>query len=142
MSELNLHEKFLVVVEALGRTRVNELFDSALSGTVEFDNPDVQKIVLTISDKMCIAAYEIIYGNGRKNERKIAIGFCGYYLMKIHDFTLEESAEYLKKDVSNLHKCIKVVSNLNPRHLSDKKYCELREELTGLLQSNQNKSLQ
>jgi len=128
----NLHEKFLVAVETLGREAVNELFDKALSGDVQFDNPLVQKVVLAVSQKMNITAYEIVNGSGRKNHRKYAIGFCCFYLIKNYEVDADEVAQYLKKDTSLCYKYLKDVTNLNGKLISERMYYEIKMEFDDL----------
>jgi uncharacterized membrane protein YkgB len=71
-----------------------------------------------------------MYGLGRKNERRIAIGLCAYYLHYAEWFNveIEKVTEFLNKSVVLCYKYSRQVCKLNPAHSSDQKYIKIKED--------------
>ncbi len=120
-------------IEQYGIDGAVKRLNASLSQEVKFDNDDVELVLVTISEKLNIPVAEIIFGNGRKNERKYAIGFCAFYLRNHFHYPTEQIIAFLKKDESICHKYTRLISQLNPHHSHDKKYCELKKEFDTLL---------
>jgi hypothetical protein len=124
----NLFQQLLLTVEAIGVEKTDQLLKQAQYQEIKFDNSEVEVVVTTIATKFDIPVHEIIYGNGRKNDRKIAIGFCCHYLHEVFRLDMLEVKEHLKKDVTLCWKYAKLIPKLSPRHPSDKVYLEYKVE--------------
>lgn len=124
----SLVDKLFHVVDLRGYKKAHEILDSAMVQEITFDNPVVENIIKTVCAKFNISVHELIYGKGRKNARKIAIGFCANYISACCSLNLFEVGEYLKKDESICRKALRIISRLNEKHMSDKLYLQYRNE--------------
>lgn len=125
----SLIDKVFLAVEKVGMCKVDEALSALIAPSVSFDDERVQEILTVISEKMDIPIHEIIYGVGRKNERKMAIGFGSHYLESILKIPPDEITKYLNKHISICYRYSKKVRQLNPSHLADQKFCEIKQEL-------------
>lgn len=89
------------------------------------------KIVLDlVSEAMGVTRDEVISGNGRKNERVIAIGFCAYYLHYIFGYDMAEQVSYMiDQDVWTCYKHSKKIKSLKPSLPNDLKLLQIKEVL-------------
>jgi hypothetical protein len=124
----NLFQQLLLTVEAIGVEETDRILKEAQYQEISFDHSDVAQVVVTIAQKFTIPVHEIIYGNGRKNDRKIAIGFCCHYLHEVYKMDMMEVKDHLKKDVTLCWKYAKLIPKLSPRHPSDRIYLEYKTE--------------
>jgi trimethylamine:corrinoid methyltransferase-like protein len=123
-----LFEKLLRVVEVKGVAHTLKILDDTLVEEIKFDNPLVENIITTVCKKFKISVQELIHGNGRKNDRKIAIGFCVHYLALCCAINTSHSGEYLKKDESICRRAVRLVKALSNRHVSDQCYIQYKNE--------------
>lgn len=124
-----LWEKFLRLIELRGIEGSLKYINQGLIPDIEFDNPVVENVIRTICGKFTLSIEELIYGNGRKNDRKLAIGFCTYYLINCCKLSLGDIMDILKKEESICRKSMKNVERLNAKHSSDKPYLHYKNEL-------------
>lgn len=109
-------------IEKIGVDKTIGILEKAQQEPVKFADKIVEKVVTSISDRLNISVEEIIYGVGRKNNRKIAIGFCTFYLMEVYNYDLKQIAEILNKDQTICFKYKKLITGLNPKHAADQEY--------------------
>jgi hypothetical protein len=128
--QIDVLNQLLRTVEAIGIERTFDILKIAELGDIEFNNVHARFVITTVSNAFGIAVHEIVYGTGRKNERKYAIGFCAYYLHVHYDFNMQtDVSHFLNKDVTLCYKYCKPILKLNSNHVSDKKHCEIKEKL-------------
>lgn len=126
----DVFNQLLRTVEAIGNERTYEILKEAEFQEIKFDNQDAEFVTTKVAAAFGIPLHEIIYGYGRKNERKYAIGFCAYYLHYNYGYNMEKDIQhFLKKDLTLCHKYCKLISKLNPRHVHDMKYMEIKDQL-------------
>lgn len=128
MSSPDLFNQLLRTVEAIGIDQTDAVLKQAEYQEVKLANKHVEFVVATVANGFGIPIHEIVVGNGRKNDRKYAIGFAAYYLHFIYNYTMDEVKDFLKKDVTLCHKYLKLVQKLSDRHISDKNYLELKKQ--------------
>jgi hypothetical protein len=118
-------------VEAIGYENTVEILKKAQSREIKFENKIAEKVITLVAEKTGISVYEILHGNGRKNERKYAIGFCALYLHSPEYFNIDipEVAALLLKDESSCYRYSKMVTRIKPICTSDKKFLEIKIEL-------------
>lgn len=130
----DVFNQLLRTVEAIGNERTFEILKEAEFQEIKFDNDDAEFVTTKVATAFGIPLHEIIYGFGRKNERKYAIGFCAYYLHYNFGYNMEKDIQYLlKKDLTLCHKYCKLITKLNPRHVHDKKYMDIKDQLDPLM---------
>lgn len=131
MSNSNLIDELFRTVEAIGVDNTLKTLRQAQFQEVKFDDKRVEAVVTLVSKKTSVPAYEILFGVGRKNERKYAIGFCAFYLHSPSFFNIDMEivTDFLKKDQNLLYKYSKLVQKLNPNHTNDKKFFDWKREL-------------
>ena len=66
-------------VEKIGVDSTKKLLLSAQEEPIKFEDKTVEKVVTTVAEQFRLPLHEIIYGVGRSNNRKYAIGFCVFY---------------------------------------------------------------
>ncbi len=98
------------------------------SQTITFSDERVNKVVMLVCEEINISTHEIVYGSGRKNERKFAIGLCAYLLHseEFFDIPMNDVADFLGKEAQLLYKHSKIVQRLRPNNTVDKKYLEIK----------------
>lgn len=134
----DVFNQLLRTVEAIGNERTFELLKDAEFQEVVIDNEDAKFVIENVGDAFDIPISEIIYGYGRKNERKYAIGFCAFYLHYGYGYNMEKDIQYfLKKDLTLCHKYSKLITKLNPKHVHDRKYIEIKDRLDDILKKEQ-----
>lgn len=131
---LDLFNQLLRTVEAIGNKKTFDILKEAELQEITFDNCDVMLVVTKVAAAFGIPVHEIIYGSGRKNERKYAIGFFAYYLHYHYNYNMQRDIQYfLKKDLTLCHKYLKLISKLNSSHVQDRKYLEIKDQLDEIL---------
>jgi len=125
----NLLSQLFQTVEAVGIDKTVEVLKSAQYQEIKFADPDVEFVVTQVAIHFDIPSHEIVYGNGRKNDRKLAIGFCAHYLQTVYARNMDEVKDHIKKDLSLCWKYAKLITKLSPRHHTDRKYLEIKDKL-------------
>lgn len=128
-----LIDELFKCVEAIGYEETYILLQKGQHPDTEFSEPKVKFIVESVSKKMGVSVNEIMYGNGRKNERKMAIGFCCYYLRELAGMDMAVIAGMLNKNYVVCYDSAKKVKGLNKDHSSDKNFVEIKEELDKII---------
>lgn len=113
MDKLDLSNQLLHTVAVLGIDKTFELLREAEFGGVPFVNKDVEFVITSIGSQMKLPNHEIVFGIGRKNDRKYAIGFAAHYLLEKYKYTKERVAEILNKDVSTCMKYAYLIKKLD-----------------------------
>ncbi len=131
-SSISILDKLFKAIDSIGLKRTEQVLNAACCEEILVDNEDVQHVVTIISDKFNIPIGELINGSGRKNERRFAIGFCSYYLNEIYKMDYMDIAIYLKKHLTIVQKYTLEIKKLNPKHISDQKYCHMKMVLDPL----------
>ncbi len=126
---INLFDHLLKAIDSVGLKRTEEILKSVCEDQIIFDNKDVEIVVTAVASKFDIPVSEIVNGFGRKNERRMAIGFCSHYLNVVFKMQYIDIAVYLKKHLSVIQKYELSVRKLNPKHISDQRYCRIKEML-------------
>jgi hypothetical protein len=121
-------------VEKIGYDKTIELLQKAQQGEVSFEDKKVEKVIELVAKSVNISAYEILNGNGRKNERKYAIGFCAYYLHHAQFFSMDMDLvkDHLQKDITTCYTYSNLIKKLNPNHFSTKLFYSMKVELDTL----------
>lgn len=129
-------------VDAIGYEKTLDVLNQAQFQEIKFDNKIVEKVVTLVAKKTGVTVYEILFGSGRKNERKYAIGFCAYYLHSSEFFNIEmvEVGALLMRIENSCYKYAKMVTRLKPGYVSDKKFLEIKKELDVELAKESSKS--
>lgn len=130
--QATLIDQLFRTVEEIGIPNTMSILKNAQFDKIEFDDSKVEKVVRRVAEHFNIPIYEIIFGNGRLNDRKYAIGFSAYYLRHCHDYSMEEVSQLLKKEVTLCHKYCKLILQLNDKFRSDEKYKEIKKKLDPL----------
>lgn len=123
----SLIDQLFRTVETLGVERTDTILKEAQFQGIVFPNKDVEFVITTVASAFEIPVHEIYYGAGRKNDRKWAIGFCIHYLNTQYDYSLEQIAHFINKDVSSCHKYGKMICSINAKNFAEKRYMELKE---------------
>lgn len=130
--QTDLINQLFRTVEVLGLEKTHTVLVEAMTEKVVFTDKKVEYVVTTICGHFNVPVAEVIYGNGRKNDRKYVIAFCSYYLFEIYKYDIEAVSANLKKDVTLCHKYKKMIRTLNDHHVSDRKYLNFKKELDKL----------
>jgi hypothetical protein len=136
--EKNPWSLFSALLALRGEEGTCEYLKKGLTPEIKFDDPIVENIIRTVCGKFCISVDELIYGTGRKNDRKMAIGFCTYYLHESQKLVIVEIASLLKKEESICRKAMRNMSNLNPKHVTDQHYLHYKKELDTIFLNDKN----
>lgn len=120
---------FSALLALRGEEGTCKILKAALTPEIKFDDQIVENIVRTICSKFSITVEELIYGTGRKNDRKMAIGFCTYYLHESQKLVVVEIADILKKEESICRKAMRNMQQLNVKHVFDQHYIHFKNEL-------------
>jgi hypothetical protein len=124
-----LTDELCLVVEAIGS-------DAAMAGLkklrfqdIKFEDDRVKHVVELVSKEMGIPVFEILFGNGRKNDRKVAIGFCTYYLHspEFYNMDMELVKDHLNKGIIICYKYAKMITRLNPKIVADRSFHEHKQ---------------
>lgn len=124
-----LIDQLFKTVEAIGIENTRSMLKNAQFEKVEFYDSTVETVVRTVCEHFDIPIQEIIFGNGRLNDRKHAIGFSVLYLKDTYEYDMNSIAEFLKKDIGLCHKYRKLVFQLNDKFKSDAKYKSIKHAL-------------
>lgn len=130
-----LIDELFKCVEAIGCEETFILLQKGQHPNTDFSNEKIKTVVEAVAKKLNISVNEIMYGNGRKNERKMAIGFCCYYLNNKNFLGMDMNyvAEQLNKNYVVCYDSAKKIKDLNSAHVSDKRFVEIKEELDKLI---------
>ncbi len=129
-------------VEAIGYDKTVDALKKAQHQEIKFEDKRVEKVVEAVAKKMGVAVHEILYGNGRKNERKYAIGFCSHYLHSPEFFNIDMPlvAQFLNRENPTVcYLYAKHITKLNPNHVSDKHFYEMKKEFDVLFAKSNKK---
>jgi hypothetical protein len=130
MSTPDLFNQLLRTTEAIGVEKTFTVLKEAEFQEIKFDNEHAEFVITEVAKAFGVPIHEIIYGNGRKNERKYAIGFSAYYLHHEYGYHMDNQVkDFLKKDITLCHKYCKLINKLNPRHIHDQRYIEIKDKL-------------
>lgn len=128
MSNLSLLlDEMFRCVEKLGYDLTMNLLKKGQYDEIQFTDDRVRSVVEEVSLLTGVPIYEIVQGNGRKNDRKYAIGFCTYYLYmpEFYGLDMQDIQNHLCKETLTLcYKYAKMIKKINPNHVSDKRYYE------------------
>ncbi len=132
-----LIEIAFLAVDKLGIDKTIRTLQGEIKKVVSLQNSDAYFIVSAVSEMLDIPEDEIFHGTGRKNERRIAVGFCAYFLHYIYKYDMEEVRFMLRKENEwTLYKYSKLIEELNPQHNSDKKFIQIKELLLTRVQGH------
>jgi hypothetical protein len=120
---------FSALLALRGEQGTCDYLQKGLTPEIKFDDAIVENIIRTVCGKFGISIEELIHGTGRKNDRKMAIGFCTHYLHQSQKLIIVEIASLLKKDESICRKAMRNMASLNPRHITDQHYIHYKNEL-------------
>lgn len=128
MSNSKLLDEVFLAVEAIGIDKTIEALKRVQFQEVVIDDKRVKTVLDIISEKLNVPIYEILYGNGRKNERKMAIGFCAYYLHSSEFYGIDMSVvkDHLKRDLITCYQHSKLITKLKPSLVSDKHFFDIK----------------
>ena len=118
-------------VSKIGEAKTLELLQGA-QFNVDISDERVLKVLDSVSEITNIPIHEILFGSGRKNERKYAIGFCAHYLHspEYYNMDMEQVKDFLcKNDVVICYKYAKLIGKISPTHISDKQMHEWKKQL-------------
>ena len=124
-----LMDQLFKTVENIGVQKTITILRKAQYEKIKFDDVQAAKVVKHVAEHFKIPIYEIVFGNGRLNERKHAIGFAAYYLRYSYDYTMDEVAKSLKTELTLCHKYCRIIASLNENYKSDEKYISIRNKL-------------
>jgi hypothetical protein len=125
----SLIDQLFKTVETIGYENTDRLLKSAQFEEIKFLDPIIENVVVNVAKEFNIPAYEIVYGNGRANDRKIAIGFCAHYLKTVFKYERDVIADHIKTHTSLVSRYAGLIQKLNRFHQSDKKYLAIKETL-------------
>jgi hypothetical protein len=124
----SLIDQLFRTVETIGVEQTEKILQEAQFRGIVFANKHVEFVVKTVAKGFEIPVHEIYYGNGRKNDRKWAIGFCVHYLSLEFKYSTEEIAEFINKDFSSCHKYGNLIKTINPKNMAETKFYELKQQ--------------
>ena len=119
-------------VDAVGIAKTREHLQKLYKDKIKFDDPNVELVIKCVSEITGLPIHEIIKGKGRANERKMAIGFCVYYIHYSFKLTMRDASSIMRTDLTGCYRYCGDVCNLKPGHEADKKYLEWKAQLDPL----------
>ncbi len=131
MPEIDLLNQAVRTAAKIGIEKTYHLLQEAEYSGIVIDNKQVEFVLMNVSQIMSINIHEILHGNGRKNERKMAIGFSAYYLQDKFKFEQADVARHLNKSSNTVHRYTKLVRNLSTkRHYeANRQFLEFKTKL-------------
>lgn len=135
---LSFLRRLLNTVDTIGLKRTEEILCLASKPDIAFSNKHVEYVVQVIADEFQMEIGEIIYGSGRKNERRLAVGFCCFYLYHVFHVHVNDIASQLKKVPALVYRYKNEIVTLKPKHVADAKYCAIKEKFDNIFITNKN----
>lgn len=132
----DLSNQLLRTAAKLGYDKTFEILQAAEYAGVPFTNKNVEFVITTIGEQMNLPNHEIIFGIGRKNDRKYAIGFAAHYLENKYKYSKEDVAKFLNKDVSTCVKYANLIKKLavKRRYDSNMDFLEKKASLDAIFE--------
>lgn len=122
-----LLDELFKTVEVFGVDRTTDILKTTRERNYEFSNDDVSFVVTMVATEFQLDINEIIYGNGRKNDRIYAIGFCIHYLKNHFKYPIESIKDQLNKgNFQNCYYYLRFINDLNPKIHTHKKYLGMK----------------
>lgn len=100
-------------------------------------NPEVDFVINAVSQAFGIPREELICGNGRKNYRTIACGFCCYYLRFNYNFSVKDISSGLHWEKTRLFDYMRLVRELDPAHPEHAKFIQIKKVLDKAIASTE-----
>ncbi len=135
MSNVSLVDTAVATALKIGVDKTIEVLKAAQYQHIQIEDSRANFIVDIVSRYMPIPAHEIMFGNGRNNDRKYAIGLCAHYLHseKYYNIPMEEVAVMLQKKSNACYIYAKEIDKLNPRIHHNAKLITIKETLDAMV---------
>lgn len=130
MSYTVLLDELFKCIDKIGYSKTLDSLQKAQFEKIKFSDKRAEFVVKLVAEKTKVPPFEIMYGLGRKNDRRVAIGLCAYYLHYPEWFNIdiELVTQFLNKSPVLCYKYSRQVCKLNPAHSSDKKYIQIKDD--------------
>jgi hypothetical protein len=139
MSLSLLIDQMYETVSVVGVKKVQEILKSAQYDGWQYPNKDFEFVAKNVATTFSVPIHELVDGTGRKNDRKMAIGFCVYYLKNFGYDIYTDISAFMNKEPSTCFRYCKLVKELNAANSNNKKknisietYLEYKEKFDKL----------
>lgn len=130
--EIKLIGSVLRAINIVGVAATKKHVEKLFVENIRFDDIRVERVVCAVATEFNITTYEVIFGTQRSNERRLAVGFCAYYLINSFGYDVKVVKDKLKKEKTVIYRMVGMVKKLNSKHAALQKYYEIKIKLDTL----------
>ncbi len=114
-----IYDEVFSAVETIGVERTIKALQEAKSNSLILNDLNIEFILASVSEIMCIPKDRILHGRERTDDRKIALALCVYFIKTEFNYSLSEIKKIFNKDESALSRYHSLVENIPEKPKTD-----------------------